>query len=155
MQVPCWQIRVCMPKVRCAHCGAFVVKDEAFSKGIQNFCDRTCAFDYAVKPKKQRSVTHQGLPHKLKEMVYEADGRRCRFCGSPRQGLHAHHVKYKSENGPDLLENLLTLCPAHHETVHSNKKKWQPICLELLHLRRTNGDKQTLLIDLERTHGSE
>ncbi len=43
-------------------------------------------------------------------------------CGIPtctsRANLHAHHVWWRSNGGPDNAWNLLTLCVAHHQMVH-------------------------------------
>ena len=39
-------------------------------------------------------------------------------CGS-KLWVHQHHIQPRSEGGPDTLENLITLCAAHHRMVHS------------------------------------
>jgi len=48
------------------------------------------------------------------------DGFKCRHCRM-RQGLHAHHVVYRSHQGPDELNNLITLCSACHRGHHDGK----------------------------------
>lgn len=58
--------------------------------------------------------------------VYARDGYRCRRCNAPKKGqrgLHAHHVKPWAGN-PQLrfdASNLITLCRACHEWVHSTQ----------------------------------
>jgi len=52
--------------------------------------------------------------------VWDRDGWRCRRCKS-RNNLHAHHVVWRSEGGRDETWNLLTLCQACHDQVHSYK----------------------------------
>lgn len=62
----------------------------------------------------------------LSEQCKLRDGYRCQRCGAlgKKVGgtatLHAAHIVSKSHNGPDLLENLTTLC----ETCHKNDHPW-------------------------------
>lgn len=53
----------------------------------------------------------------LSRAVYQRDGWRCRHCND-RNALHPHHVIYKSHQGPDALNNLLTLCCQCHDAHH-------------------------------------
>jgi 5-methylcytosine-specific restriction endonuclease McrA len=48
---------------------------------------------------------------------FERDGWKCRHCRS-REGLHPHHMIYKSAGGPDDLWNLCTLCYKCHRQHH-------------------------------------
>lgn len=57
------------------------------------------------------------LAPKLATAVYKRDGWKCRYCQN-RNGLHPHHVIYKSQQGPDTLNNLLTLCWQCHRAHH-------------------------------------
>jgi len=34
---------------------------------------------------------------------------RCQFCGS-MQNLQVHHLKFRSQSGDDVEQNLITLC---------------------------------------------
>ena len=45
------------------------------------------------------------------------DSWRCRHCRN-RNGLHPHHLIYKSQCGPDALQNLLCLCAHCHRQHH-------------------------------------
>ena len=51
--------------------------------------------------------------------VLDRDGWRCRNprCNM-RNGLHVHHVQFRSEGGVDESWNLLTLCALCHEAIH-------------------------------------
>ena len=53
----------------------------------------------------------------LCEQVLVRDGWSCQFCGS-RFDLHVHHIRFRSQGGPDREENLITLCAACHRKVH-------------------------------------
>jgi 5-methylcytosine-specific restriction endonuclease McrA len=55
----------------------------------------------------------------LVQSVFERDSWKCRFCGFRR--VHAHHIIYRSEGGPDASCNLCSLCPACHEAIHQGK----------------------------------
>ena len=54
---------------------------------------------------------------KLHHQVLERDGWRCQFCGS-MQNLQVHHLKYRSQSGGDVEQNLITLCTECHEKLH-------------------------------------
>jgi hypothetical protein len=48
--------------------------------------------------------------------VFERDGYLCAVPGcSSRMSFHDHHVVFRSHQGSDDLENLLTLCAFHHQ----------------------------------------
>ena len=53
----------------------------------------------------------------LHRQVLERDGWRCQVCGS-MQNLQVHHLKFRSQSGGDVEQNLITLCVACHEQVH-------------------------------------
>lgn len=52
------------------------------------------------------------------------DGR-CQLCAfAPRvvygvSAAHAHHIVYVSRGGDDALDNLVLLCPNHHDVIHA------------------------------------
>ena len=54
----------------------------------------------------------------------------CQLCGSP-YNLHIHHIRYGSCGRKTYFGNLIRLCEYHHRLVHSNKKYWQPILIDL------------------------
>lgn len=54
----------------------------------------------------------------------------CQLCGSTSY-LHIHHIYYRSQLGKTTPKNLIRLCNNCHNLVHTNKKKYQPILLEL------------------------
>lgn len=58
-----------------------------------------------------------GLPPALSTACYKRDGFKCRHCND-RNGLHPHHLRYKSHGGPDELNNLITLCWQCHRAHH-------------------------------------
>ena len=67
--------------------------------------------------------------------VIQRDNYCCRLIdNSPCDGwLELHHILYRSER-KDLINNIdncIMLCMKHHKLVHSNKKKWQPILLDM------------------------
>jgi len=50
--------------------------------------------------------------------VYRRD-RRCVRCGG--EGWQVHHRKLRSQGGQDVLPNLILMCRACHDTVHSRR----------------------------------
>jgi 5-methylcytosine-specific restriction endonuclease McrA len=128
-------------KVRCKTCGIYQNKEIAIRIGLSSFCSKDCynqAFNTQNKKPKRR--TAKSIDPNLRQRVFDADGRRCRLCGEreDRAVLHAHHVVYRSEGGPDELENLLTLCVLCHDIVHSNKRFYQPLAKRIIALREVD-----------------
>lgn len=75
--------------------------------------------------------------------VYLRDEGRCQLCGKYDNTydikediftvLQLHHILYRSES-KDLINdtsNCIMLCAGCHRLVHSNKKKYQPILLDI------------------------
>ncbi len=56
----------------------------------------------------------------LCDQVLARDGWRCQFCGS-QEYLHAHHIRFRSQGGSDIEENLITLCFACHRALHDRR----------------------------------
>jgi 5-methylcytosine-specific restriction endonuclease McrA len=53
----------------------------------------------------------------LHRQVLERDRWRCQACGS-MQNLQVHHLKFRSQSGDDMEQNLITLCAECHEQMH-------------------------------------
>src|SRR3989338_4075531 len=56
--------------------------------------------------------------HKLRrKRIIEQLGGRCVICGFDTK-VHLHHKIQRCQGGGDKLENLVLLCPNHHEMLH-------------------------------------
>lgn len=143
-----------MSKVRCANCDDYVERDEALRGGLSSFCDEDCRRNKAreyesvrsspKRAKMKRKRAKNPMPEGLRDAVIAADGGKCRGCGISN-GLHVHHIMYRSQGGEHRIENLITLCFTCHDVVHSDKGKWQPACLVLMVRRQEYGDKHSRL----------
>lgn len=76
------------------------------------------------------------IPKALRAEVRDRDGGLCRFCGAwGGDELALHHVRYRSEGGLHVLENLVSVhwmyAPRCHEAAHGDKTRWQPILLQV------------------------
>lgn len=69
----------------------------------------------------------------VRETARMRDGGCCRVCGQfVGADMALHHVRYRSEGGPDSLDNLVTVgwTPWHdcHGVIHSGpKREWQAV----------------------------
>jgi len=55
------------------------------------------------------------------QRCFTRDGWKCRHCNN-RNGLHPHHIVYRSHQGEDALNNLITLCNCCHiEGIHGGR----------------------------------
>jgi len=53
----------------------------------------------------------------LRLQILRRDGWMCQNCG-PKDLLQIHHKEFRSHNGEDSEENLITLCEECHALVH-------------------------------------
>ena len=53
----------------------------------------------------------------LRQQVLCRDGWRCQLCGA-MSNLEVHHLQYRSHEGADSEQNLITLCSICHSAVH-------------------------------------
>jgi hypothetical protein len=60
---------------------------------------------------------NQEDPHwRRRYRIFERDGWRCKAPGcTSRSGLNEHHITFRSRQGGDEAENLVTLCVGHHQ----------------------------------------
>jgi 5-methylcytosine-specific restriction endonuclease McrA len=55
---------------------------------------------------------------KLRTEVYQRDQFRCRVTRCSATNVSAHHIRFRSEGGPDTSGNLVCLCSLHHSMAH-------------------------------------
>lgn len=71
--------------------------------------------------------------NKQEKIVYEAiteEEPYCQICGKTYE-LHRHHIRYGACGRKTYFGNIIVLCEDCHRMVHSNKRKWQPILIEM------------------------
>lgn len=54
----------------------------------------------------------------LRLQVLERDGWRCQTCGA-MTNLEVHHAQFRSHQGQDSKDNLITLCVQCHKLSHA------------------------------------
>lgn len=75
---------------------------------------------------------HEAIPAIQRHQVQLRDGGRCTEIGAQgqrcesRRWLDVHHIRPRSEGGGNGLENLTTLCSAHHRMEHAHGFKAPP-----------------------------
>jgi 5-methylcytosine-specific restriction endonuclease McrA len=57
----------------------------------------------------------------LHRRILERDSWKCQMCGALRN-LQVHHIRFRSQSGSDLEENLITLCAGCHEQIHRKRE---------------------------------
>jgi hypothetical protein len=64
----------------------------------------------------------QAIPPARRRAVLRRDGEKCRVPGCRHATfIEPHHIELRSEGGNHDLENLITLCGAHHRAVHQGR----------------------------------
>ena len=53
-----------------------------------------------------------------REHALVRDNYTCQCCGKKNCKLEVHHIVFRSKNGSDSLENLITLCEDCHKAIH-------------------------------------
>ena len=75
----------------------------------------------AVAPRTAAHVgrARQGVPPALRRAVLARDRQGCRVPGCRNTHfVDVHHLRPRSEGGKNTVENLITLCTAHHRAIH-------------------------------------
>ena len=141
-----------MSKVKCSLCKTYVNKDSAIYNGFSYFCSNEHLLEKRIKLNKgkQNNTTKVASTRNDKvfdrQRILKRDRYRCRLCGQ-RNNLAVHHIIYKSSYAnkkyQDEPSNLITLCnePCHLTIVHGNKKKYQPLCLQIIWLTYINNNR--------------
>lgn len=52
-------------------------------------------------------------------LVDERDRGRCRVCGLA--AAHHHHIRYRSQGGKHVPENIVSVCVFCHERIHAKR----------------------------------
>lgn len=67
----------------------------------------------------------------------------CAICGNTN--ICMHHIRYGNLRGgrQTYLGNVIPLCPYHHNLVHTNKKKYMSILIDMIN-KKMGDDKKCL-----------
>lgn len=90
---------------------------------------------------------NQALVTKLKGIYQD----RCQLCGFDPQLLYgvsacsAHHIMYLSRGGQDELQNMLLVCPNHHQIIHATNAAFD---FKNMHYVFNNGRREPLVLNL-------
>jgi 5-methylcytosine-specific restriction endonuclease McrA len=68
-------------------------------------------------PKSPRVRLDSAESQRLRARVLKRDSWRCQSCGS-MSNLEVHHARFRSQQGDDTDENLITLCSRCHKHLH-------------------------------------
>lgn len=71
--------------------------------------------------KAERINAARPVPGRVEHAVNLRDQGKCTECGDSRWVDH-HHIIPRESGGPDTLENLTTLCRAHHAMLHRRSR---------------------------------
>lgn len=67
---------------------------------------------------------------RIYEITLDIFNRCCAICGNNQVQLH--HIRYGACGRHTYLGNVIPLCEKHHRLVHTNKKKYQPILIQMI-----------------------
>lgn len=69
---------------------------------------------------------------KVYQKTLELFNNCCAICGSNQ--VQCHHIRYGGLYGgrKTYMGNIIPLCKKHHDLVHTNKKKYMPILIEMI-----------------------
>jgi 5-methylcytosine-specific restriction endonuclease McrA len=73
-----------------------------------------------VRPKRAPLRLEPDQYDTLRNQVLRRDSWRCQSCGS-MSNLEVHHKQFRSHEGEDSEENLVTLCTARHADLHRGR----------------------------------
>ena len=67
---------------------------------------------------------------KVYQETYNLFNGCCALCGNPY--IQMHHIRYGACGRKTYMGNVIPLCNFHHNLVHSNKRKYQPMLIEII-----------------------
>lgn len=123
----------------CRECNNKEYKKSTFGKKSPATSGQTRKNAQSLTKEQQKKIKMHNKSKKLTvtkdtyNCVIERDNYSCKLCGSTNW-LQLHHILYRSQR-KDLIndiDNCIMLCSDCHRLVHSNKKKWQPLLLEMI-----------------------
>lgn len=68
----------------------------------------------------------------------------CQLCGKG-YNLHRHHIRYGACGRHTYLGNIIVLCENCHAMVHSNKRYWQPILIDMANKHELKMNRKEVL----------
>lgn len=80
------------------------------------------------------------ISKKKEKEIYQTIAREqpyCQLCGSTNM-LVIHHVRYGACGRKTYFGNVIRLCDSCHKKVHSNKRKWQSVLIEIANQHEKN-----------------
>ncbi len=83
----------------------------------------------SILTKADRRRKRQKAAEKLRRDVRARDGHQCQCCHipvfvnatNPLQRAQVHHIQYRSQGGPDVQKNLITVCGECHAKIHAHE----------------------------------
>lgn len=134
-------------RYRCQGCRQYKPQPPFRRVGLGGVCSDDCQAAVNEKRNQQQRTASTArprdeIPVDVRKMVLRRDRARCRWCGS--MSVHLHHINYRSEGVDHQPHNLITLCPEHHDKVHSDKKRWKPVLLAVIWTLYVNGRSVTV-----------
>lgn len=133
---------------RCRACRQYH-RDEPYRRvGLGSVCSEECLKATSQSPR--RATPKAAVLPDVRAAVLTRDRHRCRYCGC-NDSLHLHHVHYRSEGGEHHERNLITLCTTHHALIHSDKRRWQPLCQA--YIDGAHQGRLAFLVDLDSPAG--
>ena len=70
----------------------------------------------------KRTRAKQSIPPAKRRQVLRRDGGKCRVPGCRHATfVDVHHLRLRSEDGTNDVDNLVTLCAAHHHAIHEGR----------------------------------
>jgi hypothetical protein len=136
-----------LSRYRCTTCREYFRQPPYRRLGIVSVCSETCLHDLSAKSSTRNRTRPADIPEETRASVRDRDRHRCRFCGRT-DNLHDHHIHYRSERVDHSADNLILLCLEHHDVVHSDKGRWQPVCLA--YISELGKGRQRYLVEIDR-----
>jgi len=126
----------------------FHLESEKTIGQIEQVLGQTLPVDYMPTERSETTVKKINRKVKLREEIKSMYEHKCQVCGilleKPNGAIAiGAHIKGLGEphNGPDALENMLCLCPNHHDQLDALSFYIEPSNLEIIGLKEFNGKK--------------
>ena len=76
--------------------------------------------------------------YNVKSAVLNRDNYTCQICGEKDSGLEVHHIQFRSKNGSNRMDNLVTLCSNCHGKIHNGELEFSKPVKSFKHASHMN-----------------
>ena len=111
---------------RCTECEKIIYRPKSWlQRNVEPFCSHSCRSINLNKRRISGRKASELEPRNYRSFAFRLYGIRCAVCGyRDIRVLEVHHIDSNRSN--NLAENLMVLCPTHHDEIQAGVRELPP-----------------------------